>query len=921
MKKSLSSILAASMVASMFASVAFAAETPKTAQEMFDVLKTKGIFEGINEAGDAGLDQTMNRAQVTKILVKLAGLTEDAAGAAGYTDLTVETWAKGFIGAATKAGLMEGTAPKTFDPAGTFTTEQLAKVIVLAAGLQESTEAVSGDVSDWAKGYVAAAVKAKLIPESADYTAPAKRELLVTSSFAAYTAIEEAKAQANKPAVDTKVIGAKKLEVTFNKAVDTAKATFEVKKGTIPANVAKVTWNDAKTVATLEMATNFTKGDYTVAVGGVVEPAVTKTVTLEDQKVAQIVFASDKAPIDRTNAKVVTAKAKVLNQYGEEVTENLNITVGKSNVTASYASGTITLTSTGDDFKLDEKFAVNALHTSGVFNSQVFTVAPVARVATIEAVKLYNTVDATKTALDTSLTSTINNYVVLLEAKDQYGNSITNTTNVAADLYVSTINDSYVKAGAFTNPSVDGKTKLAIQLAAPTSGSLKAGKATIMLVSNTTGNKATFDLEVKDVAKVDSLSLSAPALVVAGESVEIPFEAVDQFGAAINKDTTLNNGMMSVLTVSNVTYKSFKFVQDNVNNKAKLVLDLSTTTLTDATTALISGITNSGKLVQLSVAVQPNKKPVVVTGIKDVKTAIALTGTTSFANDKIQTLDQYGRAYTLDKYAGYVADVASSDTAKVSVSGMTLTAAAQGSSTVSVKLYKGSVADANFVANSTYSFNVRAVKKDEITGYEVADVAKLYAKPAANALDYSKDLTVVGLLTDGTKVALPVPTTGKANDYFSVTDSTYVAYSAGKVAANDTVAFGTNETEKTFSVVVIGNTKDSGQVVVQKDIVVSKAAPEATKLELKDNSTVNALKDSDGVETIKYTNARAYADAIALANDVIKVTDQYGVVIPTSVSNAVVSKTLSTVAVGDSVNVTAIINGKAFSFKLVVNAD
>jgi trimeric autotransporter adhesin len=46
MKKALSGVLAASLALSSFASVAFAAEAtaPKTAQEMFDALKAKGIF-------------------------------------------------------------------------------------------------------------------------------------------------------------------------------------------------------------------------------------------------------------------------------------------------------------------------------------------------------------------------------------------------------------------------------------------------------------------------------------------------------------------------------------------------------------------------------------------------------------------------------------------------------------------------------------------------------------------------------------------------------------------------------------------------------------------------------------------------------------------------------------------------------------
>jgi hypothetical protein len=69
MKKSLSLLVASSMVLSMFASAAYAAEDTKapTQDEKFAALKELGIFSGFPD-GSAGLDKNMTRAQFAKVL-------------------------------------------------------------------------------------------------------------------------------------------------------------------------------------------------------------------------------------------------------------------------------------------------------------------------------------------------------------------------------------------------------------------------------------------------------------------------------------------------------------------------------------------------------------------------------------------------------------------------------------------------------------------------------------------------------------------------------------------------------------------------------------------------------------------------------------------------------------------------------------
>ncbi|MEX2459787.1 MAG: S-layer homology domain-containing protein [Paenibacillaceae bacterium] len=213
MKKSLSLILAFAMVFTMFASVAFAADTtpaattdatttaaatpaptaaPLTPQEAFDALKAAGIVEGDTVKG-ANLDANMTRAQFAKVIAKLWSLPEDSEGSTVYSDLAGAGWAAGYIGAATKAGLLNGMGGGKFNPSGNVKLEEIAKVIATGFKLTAVDYAGTGKVSTWAKGFVGAVITAKLVEDSADFTKAAKRSELFTIGLKGYEAIQLAK--------------------------------------------------------------------------------------------------------------------------------------------------------------------------------------------------------------------------------------------------------------------------------------------------------------------------------------------------------------------------------------------------------------------------------------------------------------------------------------------------------------------------------------------------------------------------------------------------------------------------------------------------------------------------------------------------------------------------------------------------------
>lgn len=320
MKKSLSLILAFAMVFSMFATSAFAAEASLDAQAKFDALKKAGIFEGL-EDGSAGLDKEMTRAEFAAVLTRLVKLEKKTTNAS-YTD-TATHWghAQGYIEAVTAAKLMEGPAAGKFDPDGKVTTEQLATIMVRALKLEVDAKAtVEGKVSDWAKGYVAAAIKASLIPNGKDFTTNAKRDALVSTTYVAKDKVVAPNPTGVATGIsELKATGGSKLTVKLDGAADTTKAKFAVTRDGESVTVKEVKWADSKASADLILDGKLLDAAYEVTLSGIEKPDTAKakaTVNAEAEKVTKIDFVTASETIPQ--ADNVRIEFKVVNQYGED---------------------------------------------------------------------------------------------------------------------------------------------------------------------------------------------------------------------------------------------------------------------------------------------------------------------------------------------------------------------------------------------------------------------------------------------------------------------------------------------------------------------------------------------------------------------------------------------------------------------------
>src|SRR5690606_36514 len=98
----------------------------------------------------------------------------------------------------------------------------------------------------WAAGYIQAITNAG-VAFPTNYTEPATRGDLASLAFTADTQLNPG-VPAKVSVTSAKATGVKTVTVALDKAVDTTKATFAIKKGnlTVAHDAAKAVWSDDK---------------------------------------------------------------------------------------------------------------------------------------------------------------------------------------------------------------------------------------------------------------------------------------------------------------------------------------------------------------------------------------------------------------------------------------------------------------------------------------------------------------------------------------------------------------------------------------------------------------------------------------------------------------------------------------------------
>ncbi|BFT68650.1 S-layer homology domain-containing protein [Paenibacillus sp. P36] len=456
MKKTLSVVLTSAMALSMFSSLAFAAKSSEDFTDLkdldaatkakFDAMISAGIFDGVSET-TFGLKDEMNRAQFAKVAALIMGLDVNKdLQTSSFTDVSVDDAANGYalpyIEALKTAGVTDGYAEGQYNPAGKVTKEQLATFLVRVLGQDDAAKGKTGTdttVSGWAQGYVALALELKLLSNGEDGTfggqANATRDLLLTGAY-------EAKQQyvpAGKVSVTgAKATGAQQVTVTFNKPVDTDKATVSLKKGTSDV-VTTTKFSDDKKSAVLTLTdVKVSNGEYTVTVSGLDAATVDKTTatfTGEDEVLTKIDFVNAGDTIAYADKTIVKVKAS--NQYGENATTN----AGSYNVYTSAATFT-KITKDTDGTLLITLDTANESTTQGVSVIPVTIVNNDSHITATKNFKLGTQPILTKLELGdarysvgTALNGKGENVEFDLNLFDQYGGTISYDSLINAKVY------------------------------------------------------------------------------------------------------------------------------------------------------------------------------------------------------------------------------------------------------------------------------------------------------------------------------------------------------------------------------------------------------------------------------------------------------------------------------------------------------
>jgi trimeric autotransporter adhesin len=425
-------------------------------------------------------------------------------------------------------------------------------------------------------------------------------------------------------------VKANTLKVTFNKAVDTAKAVLTVKKDTTTMSMNAAVWNDAKTEATLvKTAGSFTEGDYTVTVSGLenIDAAnASKTVAIKDQKVSKIEFVTNDLVKNKDEDKA-TFRYIVKDQYGEDMTKN-----------ATNLQPSTSLGSKATDVDLDETKGIGTIEYG--FKADLISTKVVVTLADPETgVTGYATLDITSSAKVTDFSFGEVKYpktdykrlqigraeagYIPVVAKDQFGNTLDLDTLKASMMDPMTSTSDVVATW-----DEDENDKPILKL--DTTKLTDAKTIMVTLVSRADGKPYSKTLEIFKAAepKVVKLGDFNKATIASGdEGIAMSITVLDQFGNEMDKDDIADNAskVLDLVSFSSDYFTNVAVETDeNDDNYGKIVFDAKKdgTTIISATSVTAGVTTKTVKIKEarkLTEVVAPSRLYLIQGASKDVE--------------------------------------------------------------------------------------------------------------------------------------------------------------------------------------------------------------------------------------------------------------------------------------------------------------
>ena len=171
-------------------SAKFSDDSSVTYKEAVEVMSGIGVINGYTD-GSFRPAANVKRAEMAKMVAYILASGEDVgplyAGANSFTDC-VNHWAKGYIAYASKTGIVAGVGNGKFNPEGSVTGTQAAKMLLCALGYDAAAETYTG--ANWSVNVLADAKDAGLLKGLAkvDMSAALSREAAAQMMFNALKA-------------------------------------------------------------------------------------------------------------------------------------------------------------------------------------------------------------------------------------------------------------------------------------------------------------------------------------------------------------------------------------------------------------------------------------------------------------------------------------------------------------------------------------------------------------------------------------------------------------------------------------------------------------------------------------------------------------------------------------------------------------
>jgi len=559
-------------------------------------------------------------------------------------------------------------------------------------------------------------------------------------------------------------ISANSFLVKFNVApTDTSKVTFAVKGSSGTAITTTATWNASKTEATVTSAYNLTADTYSVNVKNDTTDLGTSNVEISQQKVTKIDITSTVlsiAPISYvagTSTPTPTsgegfATYLVKDQYGNDITNTplgnniswncgigtVDSLVTKNGVIGIKAQGGIPLTQY-------TTASINGYDTDNYVT--VSASLPVSQsTGVVSDIKLNKLTSPNND--DFNAGNTTGQWYADYTALDASGNPTTNYTIIKAGILA-------VNGGAFLDvdvvkdPTDNAKAAISVKINPLYAGSLAADTQVPVTVLTSGGKNATLTVTLKKATSVNTFTVSSPAQMVAsGETVNLPFTAVDQNGAAVTKYSDLVVAGVPKVNLTISGGGTIGLVR-NADGTASVQATMPTTTsLNGSLTVYIqSNVIASGKSNQLTLSVQQPVKADTLSidttvGLQFMQAGSSQGIDSGYDVGGIAVNDQFGRAIDLanqetvgNNLTYYTVKATSLTPSVLTVAGdsvnpitfsnrnkVTLSAIATGSATVNYEVFATTtssigVAGTPVSTGITKSVQYTVVKNSDITDY------------------------------------------------------------------------------------------------------------------------------------------------------------------------------------------------------------